>query len=77
MGRSIRTLRVIAALEALGHTNVVVRWGKLGGEHDKNGGQGFYHFTSDQQPTEYTLGRTHREAIEWLSPEGFAASIDE
>lgn len=60
-------MRVIAALEAAGHTNVKVRWGKLGGDHDENGGPGFYHFTSDQQPTEYTLGRSATEAIEWIA----------
>jgi hypothetical protein len=65
--RSRRTLAVIAALEAAGHTNVRVRWGALGGDHDTKGGPGFYHFTSDQQPTEYTLGRTMREALEWFA----------
>lgn len=64
----LRVATSTARARRMGHTNVRVRWGKLGGKHDKSGGQGFYHFTSDQQPTEYVLGRSAREALEWLSP---------
>jgi hypothetical protein len=64
--RSFRTQKVISELLAIGHTNVVVRRGALASDHDPHGGPGFYHFTSDQQPTEYTLGRSMNEALDWI-----------
>jgi hypothetical protein len=64
--RSHRTLAVIAALEQQGHTNVVVRWGQRGGEHEPRGGtigHGYF-FRSDQQPEEVLVGLSLREALD-------------
>jgi hypothetical protein len=60
--RSFRTRKLIAALEAAGHTEVRVRWEPIGPAMEMCGHSGGYFFKSKQRREE-PLGTSLREAL--------------
>ena len=63
--RSARALKVIAALEASGHTEVELRWepSTAPGTHSTIGARGRYVFTSAQQHEPVELARSASGSI--------------
>lgn len=61
--KSRRSLAVIAALEASGHTNVKLEWEPIGPAAEMCGHSGGYLFTSDQQRGVIPLGLSMHEAL--------------